>query len=451
MAQQADMRALALDTLIDLEKNRKLSHVAVRETLMRSQFQARQDRAFYTRLVEGVTERRIYLDYVIDQFSKRPAAKCKPLIRNLLRMGVYQILFMDVPDAAACSEAVKLAKKRHFAGLSGFVNGVLRAVARGKNEISLPDREKEYLRYLSVTGSTPEWLTALLVKEYGGEETERMLKAFLDERPMTIRTCTSRISPEKLKVRLEEEGLTVREGDYADGALVIEGLDSLNRIAAFREGCFTVQDESSQLAVEIAGIREGDLVLDVCAAPGGKAFHAADLAGDTGRVIARDLTEYKTDLIEENNERLHYPNLLVRQWDARVFDESMAAKADMVLADLPCSGLGIMGRKNDIKYNLDPDRLSDLVLLQREILSVIWKYVRPGGGLIYSTCTVLKEENEDNVAWILENTPLKTVSIEDRLPAKLRGRTGDRGYIQLVPGRDSCDGFFMARFIRPAD
>ncbi len=445
------MRALALDTLMDLEKNRKLSHVAIRETLMRHQFLARQDRAFYTRLVEGVTERRIYLDYVINQFSKRPVEKCKPLIRNLLRMGAYQILFMDVPDAAACSEAVKLAKKRHFTGLAGFVNGVLRAVARGKDKISLPDKDKDYLSYLSVAGSAPSWLVDLLLKEYGKEDTERMLLSFLEERPLTIRTCTSRISPEKLRALLEQEGLTVREGDYVKGAFVLEGLNSLNRIAAFRQGYFTVQDESSQLAVEIAGVKEGDLVLDICAAPGGKAFMAADLAGETGRVIARDLTEYKTDLIEENNERLGFASLEVQQWDARKKDESMLARADLVLADLPCSGLGIMGRKNDIKYNLEPDRLSDLVRLQREILAQAWQYVRPGGSLVYSTCTLLKEENEENVDWILKNTPLMATSIEDRLPAKLKGRTGEKGYIQLVPGRDSCDGFFMALFTRPAD
>lgn len=445
------MRALALDTLMDLEKNRKLSHVAIRETLMRHQFLARQDRAFYTRLVEGVTERRIYLDYVINQFSKRPVEKCKPLIRNLLRMGAYQLLFMDVPDAAACSEAVKLAKKRHFTGLAGFVNGVLRAVARGKDKISLPDKDKDYLAYLSVAGSAPGWLVALLLEEYGKEDTERMLLSFLEERPLTIRTCTSRISPDQLRDLLVQEGLTVREGDYVKGAFVLEGLDSLNRVAAFRQGYFTVQDESSQLAVEIAGVKEGDLVLDICAAPGGKAFMAADLAGETGRVIARDLTEYKTDLIEENNERLGFSSLEVQQWDARKKDDTMLASADLVLADLPCSGLGIMGRKNDIKYNLEPDRLSDLVRLQREILALAWQYVRPGGSLVYSTCTLLKEENEENVDWILNNTPLQASSIEARLPAKLKGRTGDKGYIQLVPGRDSCDGFFMARFTRPAD
>ena len=451
MARQEDMRALALDTLIDLERNRKLSHVAVRETLMRHQFLARQDRAFYTRLVEGVTERRIYLDYVIDQFSKKPAAKCKPLIRSLLRMGVYQILFMDVPDAAACSEAVKLARKRHFAGLTGFVNGVLRSVSRGKTNITLPDPEKDYLHYLSVSTSTPEWLTALLLKEYSRTETEGMLRAFLDERALTIRTCTSRISPDRLKEKLEQEGIAVRKGYYVKNAFILEGINSLNRIAAFREGCFTVQDESSQLAVEIAKIQEGDLVLDVCAAPGGKTFHAADRVGLTGRVIARDLTENKTDLIEENKERLHASTVQIEVWDARQIDSSMIAKADLVLADLPCSGLGIVGRKNDIKYNLNPDRLSDLTALQREILSVVWQYVKPGGQMIFSTCTLLKEENEENVAWILEHTPLKPVSIEERLPEELRGRTGEKGYIQLLPGRDNSDGFFMARFERPVE
>ena len=200
--------------------------------------------------------------------------------------------------------------------------------------------------------------------------------------------------------------------------------------------------------VEMAGIRPGQIILDVCAAPGGKTFHAADRTGEQGCVIARDLTEYKTEFIKENNDRIGYNQIEIQEWDATVFDESMEEKADVVLADLPCSGLGIMGRKNDIKYHVTKEQLSELQALQRKILSVVWKYVKPGGILVYSTCTLNRGENEENVRWIEENTPLRAVSLEESLPEALRGRTGEKGYLTLHPGVDDTDGFFVSKFVR---
>jgi 16S rRNA (cytosine967-C5)-methyltransferase len=238
----------------------------------------------------------------------------------------------------------------------------------------------------------------------------------------------------------------VEEAPYLPYAFYIYDYNYLGKIPAFREGLFTVQDISSMLAVSVADIHQDDLILDLCAAPGGKTFHAADRLGENGKVISRDLTEYKTDFIKENNERMHYNQVTIEEWDACNPDPELFGKADLVIADLPCSGLGIMGRKNDIKYHIDSAALEDLIQIQRRILSQAWRYVRPGGELIYSTCTLFDGENIENVRWIEKNTPLCLESIEDQLPVELRGRTGKEGYLQLIPGRDQCDGFFFAKF-----
>ena len=448
MAEKFNMREAALDTLIDMERNHKLSHIAIGESLMRYQFASKQDRAFYTHLCEGVMERQIYLDYVLDSFSKVKMKKCKPLIRNLLRISAYQILFMNVRDAAACNEAVAIAKKRGFRSLSGFVNGVLRSLVRGKEQIVLPDKNKEPMKYASVRYSMPLWLVEFLKEKYGEKTMEMILDSFLQVRPTTIRTNLSAITPKELERELLEEKVTVSPGHYFDYAMEISGYNYLGKLKAFRKGLFTVQDESSMFPVEMADLKVGDQVLDVCSAPGGKTFHAADRVRKDGRVIARDLTEYKTELIEENKDRIQYSQVEIQQWDARVPDESLFGTMDVVLADLPCSGLGIMGRKNDIKYHISMEQMEELVQLQREILSVVWQYVRPGGQLIFSTCTLNPAENEENVRWISEHTPLSAVSIEEKLPESLQGRTGAKGYLQLIPGVDACDGFFVSKFIR---
>ena len=266
---------------------------------------------------------------------------------------------------------------------------------------------------------------------------------------MTPQDVSDLKAADKVREELKKEGVSVERGNYLPYALTISHLNYLGKLAAFRQGKFAVQDESSQLAVEVADINEGDFVLDVCAAPGGKTFHAADRLHGTGKVLSRDLTEYKTDLIEENKDRMCYENVEVQQWDALVEDESLLESVDVLLADLPCSGLGIMGRKNDIKYQMTQQQLSELAQLQRDILSVIWKYVKPGGEMIFSTCTLNRGENIENIRWIEENTPMRLVSIEDYLPETLKGRTGSQGYLQLIPGKDSCDGFFISKFERP--
>ncbi len=442
-------RELALDVLIKVDKKEALSHRIIGDVLEKYQLSPKRDRAFFTRLTEGTLERQITIDYVIGQFSKTKLQKCRPLIRALLRMGTYQILYMDqVPDAAACNEAVKLAKKRGFARLSGFVNGVLRSISRQKDQILWPEREKDEILYLSVKYSLPQWLLQFFAETYDKEIVECMAASFLEEQKTSLYCMSCDGGKDALKKELEAEGICVEDGLLCKDALRVSGYDSLYRLKAFREGRCFVQDESSMLAASIAGVKEGQLVLDLCSAPGGKALHMADQMHGTGMVIARDLTEDKTDLIEENIERTGLENIRAEVFDAREPDEEMIGKADVVLADLPCSGLGIMGRKNDIKYNVSPDGMKDLAKLQREILENAISYVKPGGVLVYSTCTINPAENQENYQWIRENSELEPEDLRPYLPESLQIDTAEEGYIQLLPGVHPCDGFFVGKLRR---
>ena len=448
MTKGTDIRELALGILLEVSAGGEYSHIALRNVLDKYQYLEKQERAFLTRLVEGTLERRIELDYIIDQFSSVKVRKQKPVIRELLRMSVYQLKYMDsVPDSAVCNEAVKLAQKKGFRQLKGFVNGVLRNIARNLGEVKLPS-EKEPVRYLSVRYSMPEWMVKEWLTLYGREQTETMLAAFYEKAPLTIRVNKNRISPAELKVRLEAQNIRVQAAPYIDGALQIEGFDYLGGLPEFREGLFQVQDVSSMLAVEIAGVKTGDHCIDVCAAPGGKSLYLAEKAGETGGVDARDLTDYKAEMIRDNAERLGVTNVTVSVKDACVYDEASKEKADVLLADLPCSGLGVLSKKTDLKYRMSKEQQQELQELQRKILSTAEAYVKPGGTLVYSTCTINRGENEDNVRWFLSHFPYEAVSLDDCLPKELRSETTKQGYLQLLPGVHQCDGFFIAKFRR---
>lgn len=460
MTKGTDIRELALGVLLEIEEGAEYSHIALRNVLEKYQYLEKQERSFLTRLVEGTLERRIWLDYVIDQFSSVKTKKQKPVIREILRMSVYQIAFMDsVPDSAVCNEAVKLAQKKGFRQLKGFVNGVLRNIARKLPETVFPSPE-EPLRYLSVRYSMPEWIVEDWVNAYGRVTAEKMLEACCEKRPTVIRANQSRISPGKLEEKLEERGVTVKRAPYLDYALTIENYNYLGGLPEFREGLFQVQDESSMLAVEAAGVKPGDYCMDICAAPGGKSLLLAEKTGPEGIVDARDLTEYKTELIRDNARRLGAENVRVSVRDASVPDEESAGKADVLIADLPCSGLGVMGRKTDLKYRMSREQQQELAELQKKILSAAQACVKPGGILLYSTCTISQAENEDNVRWFLEHFPYEAVPLQERLPQELSAAlpesfggehpadTMSRGWIQLLPGVHACDGFFIAKFRR---
>lgn len=442
MTNTVDTRECILGILLEVTRNGKYSHMVLADALSKHQDLDKKERAFITRAVEGTLENLIQINYIINQFSKVPVKKMKPVIRCIIQSAVYQICYMDaVPDAAACNEAVKLAKKKGFGSLSGFVNGVVRNISRNQDKLVWPDKGKDLETYLSVRYSIPEWVIKMWKEDFsdqpdmgeigginGLERLEAMLQSFQEPAQTTIHVNTDRCTPAQLKAQLETEGVSVSEMQlpYAFG---ISNYDYLGALKSFQDGLFYVQDISSMLAMETVKPRGGDFILDVCAAPGGKSLHMAWQMHGTGRVLARDLTKEKANLLFENKERCKVDNMDVQVWDATVFDPTLEEKADIVIADLPCSGLGVMRRKKDIRYHMTIQQSEELAKLQRDILTVVHRYVKPGGKLVYSTCTVNRRENEENARWFANMHPAyKLLSSKQWLPSE----TGGDGFYHAV-------------------
>ena len=428
MQASVNERELVLDMLLQITRDGEYSHIVIKNVLDKYQYLDKRERAFITRVVNGTLERMIEIDYIINLFSKVKVNKMKPLIRTILRSSVYQMKYMDsVPDSAICNEAVKLAGKRGFVNLKGFVNGVLRNISRNLDKINYPD-EKDKVSYLSVKYSLPEWLVKQWLNVYDEETVKTIGSAFLEEKPLTVRFNERKIKKEDLVGLLKKEGVTVGEVPEIPCALYLSGYDHLSALPSFCGGLYQVQDLSSMQVALWSGVKEGDQVLDVCAAPGGKSIHIAELLNGTGHVEARDLTEYKVDLLRDNIERSGLTNIEAVCQDATVYDPDKKKSADIVIADLPCSGLGVLGKKPDLRYKMNEKTEADLVELQRKILSVVKDYVKPDGKLLYSTCTIHREENEGNVEWFLKEYP-EFELVKDK---------------QMIPGKDTGDGFYIA-------
>lgn len=430
-----DPREIIVEILLGLEKGQDFSHKLMKAVLDKYDYLDPREKAFIKRVAEGTIERQLELDYYLDHFSSVPVRKMKPLIRCLLRMSTYQILYMDsVPDSAVCNEACKLAAKRGFRTLKGFVNAVLRNISRQKEHMPLPDSGNA-TAYLSVKYSMPEWIVNLWLPAYGMEGTERLLKGLLEIHPVSLRFSTEldQTKRQQLAEQITQTGVTLHQSRELSYVYLAENLENVSELPGFAEGKITVQDASSALAVEAAKIQKGDFVMDLCAAPGGKTILASEFAGEGGHVLSRDVSEYKTDLIRENLDRMRRKNVEVEVYDATVHDAAKEESADVVLMDVPCSGLGVMGKKRDIKYHVTPESLQSITELQKKIVEAGWQYVKPGGVLLYSTCTIHSEENSQMAAWICEHFPF--VLEEER---------------QLLPGTDETDGFYFARLRRKA-
>lgn len=427
-------REIVLDVLLSLEKGEDFSHRLLKNVLDKYNYLDSRDKAFIKRVTEGTLERQLELDYYLNQFSSVAVRKMKPLIRCLLRMSVYQIVYMDaVPDSAVCNEACKLAGKRKFQNLKGFVNGVLRNISKQKEALPLPDKGKNLTEFLSVKYSMPLWLVELWLDEYGSEGTEKILEGLLRIHPVSLRfrTTLSEKEREEYVAEMKQQGVTVKQSQYLPYIYTVDNVEGIQQLPGFEEGAFTVQDASSALAVEAAGIGSDDFVMDLCAAPGGKSILAAEKAA---KVLSRDVSDAKVAVLEENLERMQVTNVTTQVFDATVTDEEYIGKADVLLMDVPCSGLGVMGKKRDIKYHASSEGLKSIMELQREIISSSWQYVKPGGVLLYSTCTIHRGENEDMVKWICKNFPFEEEESK-----------------QLLPGFMDCDGFFFARLRRKID
>lgn len=444
-------RAIVLEILLEMERGEAFGSNIIKQVLDKFDYLEAQDKAFIKRLAEGTLERKIELDYILNQFSKVPVHKMKPLIRCLMRMSVYQILYMDsVPDAAACNEAVRLAEKRKFHTLKGFVNGVLRNISRNKEQIIWPDPEKDWKKALSVKASMPEIILDIWEKDYGKTQTIRQTESLLQIKPVCVRMDENLSEEEKLSLLKEwdQSGIRYQKSDYLPYAYTCSKLNGVKELPGFLEGKVTVQDVSSMLVTECAGIRKEMTILDVCAAPGGKSMHAATKLRGTGLVESRDVSLSKTDFIRENMDRMGLTNMVTKVWDARETDDMWIHKADIVYLDVPCSGLGILGKKRDIKYNVTEESLQEILELQKKIVSASVAYVKPGGILMYSTCTIRKDENQNMAEWITKEFDFVLESLDAFLPENLQNEETAGGMLQLFPDKHGCDGFFMARLRR---
>lgn len=442
-------REIALYAITDILSEKGYNNIVLRKTLNKNYRLSIVQRGFVTELVNGTLRNLINIDYVIGCFSKTPCNKMKPVVLNTLRLAVYQIIYMDkVPDSAACNEAVAFIKKKGLAGLSGFVNGVLRNVARNKAYVKYPDEKNNPVEFLSIKYSYPRWIIEYWLKEFDYERVFEMCAENSLAPRVGICINKNRTNRQELKKLLAEDNIAVTDGCISNDSLYISKTSDITMAKAYQSGMFHIMDESSMLAVKVLDPKPGDTVIDVCAAPGGKSFYCGYLMENKGKIIAGDVHEHKINLLTEGAERLGLDIIKPILSDASVFNGNYADTADCLIVDAPCSGLGLVKKKPDIKYNKTYEDILNLVRLQREILKESAAYVKVGGTLVYSTCTVSVKENAENVKWFLENFDYEAVDISALLPDNIKCDTAKHGYIQILPGDFGTDGFFIAKFVR---
>ena len=436
-------RKTALDALIACRKRAAWSNGVLKDYIARDRLD-RRDAALATRLCYGVLQHRGMLDFFLQQLLTGKVKDLHPVVRDILHMGLYQIYELDkIPESAAVNESVDLVKKycrtQRFA--PGLVNAVLRSAVRTKGTLQQPTSLED--RY-----SHPQKLIDLLEGYVGKERLEPMLAANNDTPQTVVQVNTLRITTEELIEKLEQEDVTALPHSWMPDCLVLSNTGSLEKLQAFKDGLFYVQDAASKLAVRCAGIQAGDAtrVLDCCAAPGGKTFAAAIMMENKGHIRSCDIHRHKTTLIQHGADRLGLDCVLVREQDATENHAGWLEKMDVVLADVPCSGYGIIRKKPDIRYK-DPDDMARLPQLQLKILDKQAEYVKPGGVLLYSTCTLVRGENEAVIeAFLKHRSDFALEPLE--LPPVFPGNT--TGMLTLVPGEYDTDGFFIAKLRRKA-
>lgn len=443
--EKTNIRALALEALILIDIEKEYSHKVIDMALEKYSYLSKADRGFFSKVVHGVVEYRLQLDYIISKYNN--AKRIKPVIREILRMAIYQMLYMDrVPDRAIINEAVNLVKSRKLLGLTGFVNGILRKISSEKDKLTFDD--------LTIKYSMPESILNI-IENNTGEYFEKTLEYFLETKPVSIRVNTSKTNVEDIVKELESENIKVKVSKLNEDVIYISGFDKVDDISVIKSGKCYITDTSSSMISKVIKPEDIKKCVDVCAAPGGKTFLLADKINLDAKIFSCDISDNKVDIIRENAKIQAFPNIIPIVADARNFDVRFT-EADLVLADLPCSGIGIIGKKPDIKYRLEEENFDSLSALQREILDNVSKYVKKNGELVFSTCTLNKSENEANMQYFLEqhrnfSSVDLTKRLDKRIVEKLDKVELERGYLKLIPGRDNCDGFFIAVFRRDND
>lgn len=437
-------REVALKIINDIHTNEAYANIALNRELGRQNL-SDQDRRFVTELVYGTIKAGNTLDWMLSLYINRPLSKIPPIVCNILRMGIYQIFFLSkVPISAACNQAVELTKKYGHAGTVKFVNAVLRNAGRSPEKVVYPDKEKDPIRYLALKYYHPEWMVGRWIKRFGFESTEKLCSINNTTPPLCLRTNTLRISTSDLITKLHDDKVTCSQSHLVPEGIICTEYPSLKTLSALREGLFQVQDESSMLVGHVLDPQPGEFIIDACGAPGGKSTHIAALMKNSGQVISTDLYDHKLALTNENAKRLGITIIETKALDATTIGNYYSKKADRVLVDAPCSGLGVLRRKPDSRWRKSVSMLNDLPKLQLAILNSAADCVKPNGILVYSTCTIEPEENQDVIKSFLSNR--KDFCLEpvgEYLPTKSHA-----DMLQLLPHVDNSDGFFIARMVR---
>lgn len=439
-------RMVALDVLLDVHQRGAYASLALDERLNKNRILDPRDKRLATELAYGTLENQLRLDYMIDFFLDRKDVEV--LVRDILRMGVYQLFFLDrVPGSAAVDEAVKLTRAKDREAYTGLVNAILRNMLRDKQRITYPKPSEEPARFLSVMHSLPQWIVEALIEAYGLAGARAIAEYRAPEPTVTVRPNTARISVEEFAAYVRRRHFDVQPG-IVPGAFRLKKPGDLTAEPEYQRGLFSIQGESSMLAVQALDPQRGWTVLDACAAPGGKTALLAERMHGTGRIQAWDVHEHRVELLRAMVRRLHLDNVRPAQRDALLFRQELERAMDAVLIDAPCSGLGVMLNKPDVKYRQTPEAVEALTHMQSMLLDTCCRYVKPGGVLVYSTCSILPAENQNQITAFLQKHPeFALEGLAERMPEALRERV-EQGQLQLLPYRDGIDGFYIARMVR---
>ncbi|WP_408954398.1 16S rRNA (cytosine(967)-C(5))-methyltransferase RsmB [Natroniella sp. ANB-PHB2] len=440
-------RQLALKAIYRINEEEGYSNLVVNNLLNQSQLDKR-DRSLATQLIYGTIRMRNSLDWIINQVANRKVKEMTSWVRNALRLGVYQIKFLDrIPAPAACNETVEVAKGHCNRGAVKFINGVLRNIIRNLDEIDYPSLQQQPVQHIRYKYSQPQWLVERWVKRFGQEKTIEICKSLNQVPPTVIRTNTLQVTTGELLADLVTEGAQAEEIKMLPEAVELTDYSAVERLITFQEGKFQVQGFSSMLVGHVLAPTEDSLVVDLCGAPGGKATHLAQLMNNQGKVYAVDIHDHKLDLIKENCERLGINNIETIREDGR--EVSFEEEVDQVLIDAPCSGLGIIAKKPEIRWQKKPQDLKELQQLQLELLANAAEFLKSGGELVYSTCTFTKQENQEVITKFLEEfTSFSIVDLtEQMVELGLEGYLSD-GCLQLLPDQKLLEGFFIAKLVK---
>ncbi|NDI33468.1 16S rRNA (cytosine(967)-C(5))-methyltransferase RsmB [Chengkuizengella sediminis] len=441
-------RELAMNILTKVDEKKAYSNILLNESLNKFNLE-RQEAALTTEIVYGTIQRMNTIDYFLNQFVTKKVKKLQPWVRNLLRLSFYQLYYLDrIPDHAVVNEAVNISKRKGHRGISGMVNAVLRNIIRKKEQLELPSTSN-IVQHISLKHSHPEWMVRRWIHQFGEELTEQICEANNGTPHVSVRVNTLKQDRDFLINEMQQEEIQISPSTISTDGIVVESGGNMAHSSWFKEGKISIQDESSMLVAAVIDPRPNETILDCCAAPGGKTTHMAEKMKNTGVIWANDIHPHKEKLIDEQVERLHLKNIKTSVQDAALLKQKFEKHSfDRILLDAPCSGLGVIRRKPDLKWVKSESDVQEITQIQLDILSNIADLVKPGGVLVYSTCTMESSENEHIVKAFLAQNPQFSIdpSIEKLLPQEIYHQIKlEEGMLQVLPNYYHSDGFFIAR------